>query len=270
VRFLEEGFRFRYYLSGRRDKNADVMFLLIDIKKRLNVDFEFRTVNSDPKSEEKVYREDLKPREKILRKSMGRNIHDVFWDGIKYRIVDRIVVVDMNDNIVWCPHNRDPNYNAWRMNDQQDPLTKGFLIWILSEEEKTINYIKERVKDARKSEHDLVIEEFKKRRIIEGLVEEKVKVGEGLIGKLGAQEIDFIVKEPSGVVWVGEAKPHIKKPCQLYEALGQVLIYKALYKREYPDIMVKTMIICRKVRPDIEDMIRSFIEGVYVDKFIVL
>jgi len=273
------GFKLRYY-TYKKNYDLLVLNLLEEIRKRYSVEYtvkEVKLVKSDSgdlipdeKHEREIYEEEVVPRAKVIKARVGEDVKCIFRSRRgrgHYYIAGRIVVTNLYNQVEWVPYVTDPYYEVWSKYDRERPTTIGFLKWILDEGTEALRYIDSKISKKPKDVHELLIEEFIKRRIIEGSIRREVPVGgvtlktkHGYLTKLWSLKVDLIVHEPSGYTWIIEVEPELNAT-----ALGQVLIYKELYLMENKGRHVKTAIVCAKAKA----MLKSIIEK-YVDKVIIL
>lgn len=277
---MEEKFRLRYYFDKELverwkysmyewDKKAferhnKVVSLLSEIKKLYNIDYElFGFFRGDI---ERIYKEHFVSRAKTLSKVLDESPARALKSRSGYIYMHDVIAIVENDVVIWFNRGYWRDYEKWKGYDNDRPMTIGFLKCVLNEPE----YLKELLKEikiieaTKKSVHEELVEQFIS-RIKTGSVEREVEIGKGFIvyDKWGSPKT--VGKLKIDIVWkIGDETYVIEVKEQLnFEAIGQAIVYKELYKKEHPNENVRSGIFCKVADKEILEVAEKYIDRIW-------
>jgi len=252
----------------RLDQHNRIISLLQEIKKQYNIDYElFEFSRND---EKKIYKEHFVSRAQILSKVLDESVSRALRSrrGRGHIYLHDVIAIVENNQVIWFNMGYWRDYDKWKSYDNDNPMTIGLLKCILNEPEylrKILDEIRT-IRLKRKSIHEELVEKFISN--IEGTIEREVEVGRGFIvydkwgvpKTVGRYKIDIVWK--TGIeTFVIEVKEQLN-----FEAIGQAIVYKELYKKEYPNENIKSGIVCEIADKELLEIAEKYVDRIWYNK----
>jgi len=243
-----------------------VLYLLSEIKKMYGIDYELFEF-SGYSEERRIYRQHFIPRARDLSRILDERVARALKSRSGYVYVHGVIAIVKDDIIIWFNRGYWRDYERWKTYDSDYPMTIGFLKCILNEPEylnKLLKEIKTAGTTAKKFVHEELVERFLS-EVKVGHIEREVEVGKGLTvyDKSGSPKI--VGRYKIDIVWkTGTETFVIEVKEQLnFEAIGQALVYKELYKREHPDENVKSGIVCKTADKELLEIAEKYVDRIW-------
>lgn len=249
----------RYYSPHYdNDVNRAILNLLEELKNKHGIQYEvahLKTVKSEygehveEAHEKQIYDTQFRPRAKILSARMGTSIRS----GLRsrsghYFFAGRIAIIKRG-KVEW--------YNTYGEEFKEydkGHSELGFLKALLSQGLSLLSSLCREVDMGNFKEEERLLDTFIDSDVLKGKFEREVRVGGNISSAtfLGREVVldyrKFIdaLCHTDHETWILEAKMKLN-----YEAVGQVLVYRHLYKQQFPHAIFKLGIVCKTIEQEI-------------------